>query len=422
MLRHGPLIHATSRRDFAEDGTRLGPWPPERNAVAVKITTRAIKAHLPADRRGSLTDSEIVGLQLRGSSRSAQWSLRLRLAGQRQRIDLGPYPALSPDAAREAARVWIGRVARGEDVAAELNRTRTLASGMTLDELIGVMVDRKTTRSRVNVAYEMRLYLAPLLRRPAASLTRADLLPPIRAKQAKHPATGGRLLRITKALLSWAAAEGLLEANAFATVRAPQVRSRDRTPSLEEVRAIYAAAGELGQPFAAVFRVLVLTAQRRTETARLRWRQLDSLDTDRPIWRVDAAETKNGQTLDIPLSAQAAELLQGLRSATPHAAADHFVFTTRGGARPVSGFGKVKVRLDAKLPTVEPWTPHDLRRSFATEMAQRGWPAEVINKALNHQATSTGTVVSRVYNRASLFEQRAELAQVWADLATQAPR
>ncbi len=60
---------------------------------------------------------------------------------------------------------------------------------------------------------------------------------------------------------------------------------------------------------------------------------------------------------------------------------------------------------------MEPFTIHDLRRTGATLLHERGFPSDVVEKALNH--TIGG--VRGVYNRAQYSDQRQKMLQSWAD-------
>ena len=60
-------------------------------------------------------------------------------------------------------------------------------------------------------------------------------------------------------------------------------------------------------------------------------------------------------------------------------------------------------------------TIHDLRRTGATLLNEAGYPAEVIEKALNH--TLRG--VRGIYNRAEYAEQRRGMLQFWSDYLEQ---
>ena len=60
---------------------------------------------------------------------------------------------------------------------------------------------------------------------------------------------------------------------------------------------------------------------------------------------------------------------------------------------------------------VPAFTIHDLRRTASTLLHEKGWPSDVVEKALNH--TIGG--VRGVYNRAEYAAQRKEMLQFWSD-------
>ncbi|MEM6900414.1 MAG: tyrosine-type recombinase/integrase, partial [Pseudomonadota bacterium] len=125
------------------------------------------------------------------------------------------------------------------------------------------------------------------------------------------------------------------------------------------------------------------------------------------------SRTKNGRSHIVPLSMPA---LIELPSFQPRADTD-LVFTTTGRT-PVSGFSKVKSRLDEMLGDEFPdWRFHDLRTAFATAMADAGEPEGVVDRVLNHVASaSSASAVARTYNRAELLPQRAAALDAWADM------
>jgi integrase len=58
------------------------------------------------------------------------------------------------------------------------------------------------------------------------------------------------------------------------------------------------------------------------------------------------------------------------------------------------------------------FTVHDLRRTASTHLNEQGYPADVIEKALNH-AVRGG--VRGIYNRAQYAEERKKMLQEWAE-------
>ncbi|SFL55561.1 Phage integrase family protein [Shimia aestuarii] len=56
---------------------------------------------------------------------------------------------------------------------------------------------------------------------------------------------------------------------------------------------------------------------------------------------------------------------------------------------------------------------HDIRRSFATHLAEAGEDEADIDRMLNHCASQTARGVARTYNRARRLSQRREIAHQW---------
>ena len=131
-----------------------------------------------------------------------------------------------------------------------------------------------------------------------------------------------------------------------------------------EIRWLWQATGDLGEPFGPALRLLSLLRQRRGEVGGMRWDELAG-DT----WILPAERTKNGRTVALPR--QAPELI-----ASVHVIGGPFVFTTDGGTH-AAGWSKIKRRLDARIAelaraenaTVPPWGeprhPPDLRHGTA---------------------------------------------------------
>ena len=96
--------------------------------------------------------------------------------------------------------------------------------------------------------------------------------------------------------------------------------------------------------------------------------------------------------------------------------AGDFVFSTTG-ITPVSGFSKVKRRIDARMQELlgeafQPWRIHDLRRTAASGMAALGFQPHVIERVLNHVSGAQGGLVG-VYQRHEYREERKRAITAW---------
>jgi integrase len=84
---------------------------------------------------------------------------------------------------------------------------------------------------------------------------------------------------------------------------------RDRVLNDKELRAVWLAAGELGHPYTGIVRLLMVTGQRRSEIADLRWSEID---IEERALRLPASRTKNGRPHEVPLSPAALTIIAGL--------------------------------------------------------------------------------------------------------------
>src|SRR5262249_32482943 len=151
----------------------------------------------------------------------------------------------------------------------------------------------------------------------------------------------------------------------------------------KELRKVWLAADGLGQPYAGIVKLLILTGQRRQEIAGLRWSEVG---LEERVIHLPPARTKNGLAQDVPLSKPAHPVLAAL----PRLVDTELVFTIRREA--VTGFSKAKERLD-KASGVTGWTLHDIRRTVASGLQRLGVRLEVTEAVLNHKSGSTAGIV-----------------------------
>jgi integrase len=173
---------------------------------------------------------------------------------------------------------------------------------------------------------------------------------------------------------------------------------------------------ENGQPFAALFKVLLLTGCRLNEIARATGAELSD---DSATLRLPGNRTKNKLPHNVPLSPLAREVLAGV----PRMPNSKFLFSTNGKT-PVSGFSKLKARLDramlvearkeTKIATVAPWRLHDLRRTCATGMAGIGIAPHIIEACLNH-VSGAKSGVAGTYNVEMYEPEKRAALERWAN-------
>jgi integrase len=207
--------------------------------------------------------------------------------------------------------------------------------------------------------------------------------------------------------MNWCVDRGLLEASPLVGMKLPTRETpRERVLTNEELLELWIACDAAGYPFGDCMKLLILSGQRRTEVAEMKWSELD---LERRIWTLPSARAKNGKQHTVPITDAMLTVLRYV----PRYLASEFVFTTTGKT-PISGFGRVKERLNMALPKgTAPWVIHDLRRTMSTNLAMLGVPQAVTEALLNHK---TGVVsgVAAIYNVYSYADEKRQALDAWS--------
>jgi integrase len=386
----------------------------------------------PARGRVEYYDASFPGLALRVTKSGAKsWCLFYLVKGLHRRLTIGSYPAIKPQMARREAQAALDRVREGVDPVDE-KRARRDTRPPEADTFGAVATDYLERHLRANrrpsTYEEARRDLGhdalPKWRnRPIASITRGnviDLVDGIVARGAGVMAN--RTLARLRALFNWAVEKERLVASPIGRMKLPtQEEDRDRVLTDDEIRWFWHACEKIGPPFGSLFRLLLLTAQRREEVAAMTWSEVD---VDKSVWEIPRDRTKNGRAHEVQLSEAAVAVLRTLQRID----GIELVFTTTGET-PVSGFSKAKRRLDAAMlahkgNAIPEWTLHDLRRTATSGMARMNFPPHVCDKILNHVG---GTIsgVAAVYNKFAYLDERRAALEAWGryveGLVTPAP-
>jgi integrase len=376
-----------------------------------------------------LRDDELTGFgAISTKAGAASYFVEYRLGGRgtaQKRMTIGKHGALTPDEARKFAKEELGKVARRVDVAQEKREAREKLTGLTLRELTERYLSIHARPTRYWEQKRTRLLsddLKALHGKPAALIKRGEIVAAVDKVHARAPFAARALFDDIRPIFAWAADRAAIDANTIAGMKGPQsAEARDRVLSNEEVRAFWQAATEQNWPFSSVFKVLLLTGQRREEVAGMRWREVD---LDAGQWTIAKERCKNGKAHAVDLHPEAVRLLGPLgEAAAPRLMkntmeGEDLVYSTTG-TTPVSGFSKVKARIDARMQEIlgdkfQPWRIHDLRRTAASGMAALGFQPHVIERVLNHVSGAQGGLVS-VYQRHEYRDERKRAIVAWGD-------
>jgi integrase len=365
-------------------------------------------------------DDEIPGFGVRvreGGSRNFVFTYRF--AGRNKRLTLGTaVKEAFPDIRKRVLELQ-AKVRMGIDPGSErdANRAQAVESFKAIaDRFLGHY--QKTVKPATYDEVERYLLTTAkaLHGKPIAAVTRRDVAEVLSAAAANVTkgkggnVTANRARAALSTLFTWGMKEGLVEANPTIGTYQRGETGRQRTlvdpetGDLSELIRVWRALDV--SIFSDIVRLLILTGQRRTEIGGLRWNELD---VDMTRIKLPESRTKNGVPHLVPLSEPAREVVARQYRVVGHAC----LFTIRHD-RGFTTWDAGKKALDARLPDMEPWTLHDLRRSTATGMAHIGVQPHVVEAVLNHQSGSKAGVAG-IYNLNTYLPEKTAALTLWAE-------
>ncbi len=203
--------------------------------------------------------------------------------------------------------------------------------------------------------------------------------------------------------LNWAVRSGYLDRNPIQGISPPPTNgSRERVLSDFELGTLYGHARAYAYPYGHIVALLILTGQRRGEIAALEW---DWIDRDDRTITLPSTLTKNKRTHVFPYG----ELTAAILSEIPEGQYLFPASRTHVRGRPTTifnGWAKGKPAFDMGLQ-IAPYTLHDLRRTFSSNLAALATPIHVTEKLQNHVSGSPRGVAA-VYNRHTYMEEMCE--------------
>ncbi|QND58229.1 tyrosine-type recombinase/integrase [Mesorhizobium huakuii] len=423
--------------------------------MAKVLTAKAIETAQATTSRREIPDGQLPGLYLVVQTSGAKsWALRYRFAGAPRKLTIGPVllrreeelptpptigQAMTLPEARTAARGAMQSLSEGRDPSAEKKAAKAAPPSPVdperdlvrkLGESFVERYCKPRNKSWKEIERQFKAEINPHWGdRRAQEISRRDVLDLLdRIVDRGSPVTANRVFATVRKFFSWLIERDVLRETPCAGVNAPSAETpRDRILNDGEVRLFWRATAELGEPFGTLFRLLLLTGQRREEVGAMTWRELQ-LDGAEPTWQLPASRTKNGNPHSVPLSKQAIAQIKTVRRKAGKAG---LLFTTTGET-PVSGFSRAKDRLDAgmlaiaredaedrggdpaKVKPVPHWTLHDLRRTAASGMARLNINLPVIEKLLNHVSGTFSGIVG-VYQRHEFSAEKRAAMAAWGN-------
>jgi len=296
---------------------------------------------------------------------------------------------------------------RAAKTAAQLAKRDSLRS--VCEQYLGLMEHRGQQRAihQVRANLERLVFPTDLAGKPVTEIRKGEFVRLFdHVERQRGPRMADKIRGDLSTVLRWFAARSDDYTNPLLGLqRRSQAGPRQRVLDDTEIRAVWAAAGEMqSASFGMAVRLALLTATRRNEAMHLQWSEVNNGGLD---WTIPATRYKGPKGSHnhlIPLSAAAKAVIEAMPRE------GEFVFPARGGGR-IRNYARYKRELD-ELSGVRNWRLHDLRRTSRTLLSRAGVNSDIAERCLGHVISG----VRGVYDRHEFREEKAAAFEALARL------
>lgn len=415
----------------------------------ITFTDTMIRKLKPAERK--YTRGEGNGFTLRVMPSGVKtWLYVYAFQGKRCEMNLGGYPAVTLETARgrfDAARV---RIKNGFDPMEEKELAATTRrNAHTVSDLIEDYIGKYAKLKKSSWKEDERILHKDVLpvwkSRKAKDITRRDVMQLLDGMQGRGNGIITNTFKIVRRMFAYAVKREIISITpCYAFEKGdelPTTKSRERTLSLEEIKLFWlgldkaAISGDIQR----ILKLILLTGQRSGEVASMhrseisgRWWEFTPKETKitKEIprkQRVYLTDTALGLIGDdegfvfksrAPITPNADGTLPEPRHITERAISSAvrgnllgYEPKNRVGVKPSGSLTKKKpfVVAEGKRLNIDHFTPHDLRRTCATEMSNIGISDAVVDAVLAH--LKKGEI--RTYNKNKYDKEKQQALEAW---------
>jgi integrase len=386
----------------------------------MRFTDKGVAALKVEAERYEVWEDGKTGLGVRISPKGRKtWVYMYRFDGKPRRMTIGTYPVLTLANARVKHANAKADLERDIDPGAkETERKRAERAAETVAELVEIYLEkwaRPRKRSAAEDERTLRKEVLPLWRgRKAKDIKRRDVIALLDdIVNRGSPIQANRTIAVIRRMFNFAVSRDLLDTTPVAMVKAPaKENQRDRVLTADEIRTLWAglATAPMSEGTKLVLKLQLVTAQRKGEIVGA---ALKEFDFEENVWTIPAERSKNGQAHRVPLSPLALNLIHKAQELanTNSLFPSPWLFPSPKVDGPI-GRTAANHALFKTLPRLglENISPHDLRRTAASNMTSLGITRLVVSKILNHVETG----VTAVYDRHSYDAEKRHALEAWA--------
>lgn len=382
-----------------------------------KLSDKKLKALLgtPRSKEEMLADGEGLSARLLRSG-AISWMFAYRLGGRGsklERLTLGSYPDMSLKIARERREECRSWLAEGKNPKFQLDiKTEEILRPVTVRDAMTHWFNEYAVHHRANWKRhqaQVEKHIYPYIGDMPLSLceTRHWLECFDRAKR-ETPVAAGYVFQMCKQALKFCRVRRYAVSNALDDLTIQDVGKKqekgDRVHDMGELADIWhSSSGLQFKPYyAAVLRLLVVFGCRSQEARLSTWSEWDLKGW---VWTVPKEHSKGGEKIIRPVPEALRPFIESLHKQHSHTG---FLLGELKKPEAVSQWGR---GIYKRLGHSEPWTLHDLRRTFATTLNDMGIAPHVVEQLLGHVLGG----VMAIYNRSQYLPEKLDALNKWVE-------
>ncbi len=367
-------------------------------SISTLRLTKSVVEALPHPESGQTDyrDSELQSLLLRVGARSKTYSIRKwdGVIGKPVRVKLGKHPEITPEVARQRAMKLLaieGGLAHAAG-AGELDTIQALAK----EFLAKHCKPKLKPVPLLNYTWVIDNHIIPKFgKMKVREVSRGHIRSYFETYSEKAASQANKFLVVFSSMMTFALKRDLIDFNPVHGIDKNPTKKRRRVLSDADLRIVCAAFDAQTPLLKHAYWLLLLLAQRRTETCLAEWSEFD---LERELWVIPETRTKNGIPQTVPLPPLAKRHLVHLHDLTGHHSHCFWNDKVRRGQRePGPNLPNYltlhlrRMRKRAPLSDIEHFTVHDLRRTAATNISALLESQEATRRVLNHIDTKSAT-------------------------------
>lgn len=417
-----------------------------------RFTDKFIMNLKPADKEYWTREGQGFAIRVLPSGEKV-WYYIYTFEGRKRfmRLKNGGYPDVSLADAREAFDIAKVKVKNGIDPLAEKEeKAEARRTATTVADLVSDYIDRHAKRFKRSWKKDEQILNREVVKtwgkRKAADIMKRDVIKLLEEIVNRNaPAMANNTFQIIRKMFNWAVEQDILPHTPCVGVKLPSPKlSRERVLSEAEIKTLWSSIERtdlnISQDARRALKLILVSAQRPGEVI-----GMHSSEIDGNWWTISADRAKNGKTHRVYLTATALELIGDMKVAdedTGEIKPKGYIFpspvkksTKHPGKKMIRPIGDTALAVavgrnltcpltdangkplytkDGNPATenrfgIDHFTPHDLRRTAATFMAQSGEMDEVIDAVLNHAKQG----VIKVYNQYRYDKEKQAALETW---------